>query len=62
MNRVIDGYTAEIDGKRTALSGCNTTECSRRSWCLRADPKLVVRTSYRASDCRYLIHNEESAA
>lgn len=55
MNQVIDKHNAEISGKRTALSGCNTRDCVSRPNCLRADERLAVRARYRASDCRYMI-------
>jgi hypothetical protein len=61
MNRVIDRFNAEIDGKRAALSGCDTTECERRAGCLRADATLACRVRYRPEACRYLIPIEEAA-
>ena len=45
-NRVLTSGYAVVDGKRTGLAGCSTTECTRRAQCLRANEKL---TAYRAS-------------
>jgi len=62
MNRVIDRFNAEVGGKRTALSGCDSTECERRTWCLRADATLACRARYRPEACRYLIPIEDATA
>lgn len=37
-NRVLSAYKAVVDGKTTALAGCNTANCERQ--CLRKDPSL----------------------
>jgi len=51
MNRVIDEYAAHIDGKRTALAGCESTTCKLE--CIRGDKEFKVRFDFKCT-----IHND----
>lgn len=52
-NRVIDAFNASIDGKKSALAGCDNDECLRP--CLRKDDQLVCRVKFSALDCSAFI-------
>ena len=57
MNKIIDGYTAIVNGKTTGLAGCESALCQRS--CLRRDRRLKVRMTVKeidetgeSADCR----------
>lgn len=52
-NRVLSAYKAVVDGKTTALAGCNTANCERQ--CLRKDPSLRCRESWKPDICSAFI-------
>ena len=43
-NKVIDKYTATINGANTGLAGCNNTACTLD--CIRKDKKLAYRVTF----------------
>ena len=47
LNTVLTPHTARVGGKVTALAGCDQPQCERRTYCLRADSGLCVRSAFR---------------
>jgi hypothetical protein len=56
-NRVVSKYSAIVDGKLTALSGCDGASKGCVQPCLRASPDLakIQRMNYVPDPCHYRI-------
>ena len=52
-NKVLSGYSAIVNGKASAIAGCNTTTCQRD--CLRKDTQLRCRETWVPEICTAFI-------
>ncbi|WP_444957620.1 hypothetical protein [Microbulbifer sp. ZKSA002] len=52
-NKVIGRNKAVVDGKVTALAGCNNTNCQKD--CLRKDSGLIYRETWQSEKCPVFI-------
>lgn len=61
MNMILTSHSAIVDGKWTALAGCDNTDCKRD--CMRKDPRLQYREIIGPADkpCRCFIKPEHNA-
>lgn len=54
--RIVSPYGAIIDGKRTGLAGCGSSDrCERAAYCLRADDSLLHRMVVEPKGCALFI-------
>lgn len=57
-NHALTRFSALVDGRKTGLAGCGSTDCSRRCTCLRASSMLEQRWRPDPLDCRFWISND----